>query len=233
MTNDISGLQGGVVQSKLDGTGLQWASQYNQFLSTGDLGIAGFDNSRPGESLDNTAVFYPVFNFGIIYSTYDNENIYIRDRSLMLGLSVDNLNRPLIGNPEFGNSRKEMLVRGFGSAKLEIAPRWFVHPSVYALYSRGSEQYNVGTYFSSLVSSVRSNNAVLIQMGLWYRIDDSIIILTGMQLDNLRLGVSVDWNTNSIDPFDRSGNRLSTYEISLTYNLDFANPLRHIPSPIL
>lgn len=220
----VFGLQGGIVQHTIDGTRLTWASQFNQYI--------GYDDTKIGEQLGANPVLYPTFNFGVIYSAFDNENRYIRDRSLLLGLSVDNLNRPIVSIDGLEGAKKSLLFKAFASSKIGLAPRWFIHPSAYVLYSQGSRQINTGLYLSTLVSSPKSNTAVNLQFGSWYRFEDSIIVLAGFEIDNLKLGFSFDLNTQSFDINNQLGANLPTYEVSLTYNLDLSTPLRNISSPI-
>lgn len=220
----VFGLQGGIVQHTIDGTSLTWGSQFNQYI--------GYDNTKVGEQLGANPVLYPTFNFGVIYSSFDNENRYIRDRSFLLGLSVDNLNRANVSIEGLEGARKSLLFKTFASMKLNLAPRWHIHPSGYVLYSQGSSQINAGVYFSTLVSSAKANTAVNLQIGSWYRLEDSIIILAGFEIDNLKIGFSFDLNTQSFDINDQLGANLPTYEVSLTYNLDLGTPLRNISSPI-
>lgn len=220
----IFGLQGGITEHRIDGSNLEWGSQFNQYW--------GFDDQFAGENVGSSPILYPTFNFGVIYTAYDNENRYIRDKSLVLGLSIDNLNRPNVQFDGFEGSRKSFLLKAFGSAKLPLSPRWYIHPSSYVLYSQGQEQINAGVYFTTFVSSTRSNTAVQLQVGSWYRLEDSIIVMTGFEVNNLRLGFSFDLNTQSFDVNSESAGGLPTYEISLTYNLDLSNQLRNISSPI-
>ncbi|MEO9485403.1 MAG: PorP/SprF family type IX secretion system membrane protein [Ekhidna sp.] len=220
----VFGLQGGIVEHRIDGTSLTWGSQFNKYI--------GFDNTRTGEEIGSNPVLYPTFNFGVIYTAFDNENRYIRDRNFMFGLSVDNLNRAVVSIDGLEGARKSFLFKAFGSSKLNIAPRWYIHPSAYVLYSQGSKQINAGLYFSTLVSSPKSNTAVNLQVGSWYRVEDSIIVLAGFEIDNLKIGFSLDLNTQSFDISDQLGANLPTYEVSLTYNLDLSTPLRNVSSPI-
>ncbi len=220
----VFGLQGGIVQHTIDGTRLTWGSQFNQYI--------GYDDTKVGEALGANPVLYPTFNFGVIYSSFDNENRYIRDKSLLIGLSVDNLNRANVSIDGLEGARKSLLFKAFASSKLSIAPRWYVHPSTYVLYSQGSNQINAGVYLSTLISSPRSNTAVNLQVGSWYRLEDSIIVLAGFEIDNLKIGFSFDLNTQAFDISDQLGANLPTYEVSLTYNLDLSTPLRNISSPI-
>ncbi len=220
----VFGLQGGLVQHTIDGTSLTWGSQFNRYI--------GFDNTQVGEELGANPVLYPTFNFGVIYSAFDNENRYIRDKAFLVGLSVDNLNRANVSIDGLEGARKSLLFKTFASAKINMAPRWYVHPSTYVLYSQGSYQVNTGVYFSTLISSPRSKTAVNLQFGSWYRLQDSIIALAGFEIDNLKLGFSFDLNTQSFDISEQLGADLPTYEVSLTYNLDLSTPLRNISSPI-
>ncbi|MEO9870991.1 PorP/SprF family type IX secretion system membrane protein [Ekhidna sp.] len=220
----VFGLQGGLVEHRIDGNSLTWGSQFSKYI--------GHDNTKVGESLGSDPVFYPTFNFGIIYTAFDNENRYVRDKSLILGVSVDNLNKPNVSIDGLDGAQKSLLFKAFGSSKLNLSPRWYIHPSAYVLYSQGSQQINAGLYFSTLVSSPRSNTAVNLQIGSWYRLEDSVIVLAGFEIDNLKIGFSFDLNTQSFDINDQLGANLPTYEISLAYNLDLSNPLRNISSPI-
>lgn len=220
----VFGLQGGLVQAQLDDTGLQWGAQFNKFI--------GYDNTRPSEFISTDPVTYPTFNFGMIFTSYDNDNYYIRDKSLLLGVSVDNLNKPKVTQDGFGVGEVKRVYKAFGSAKFELAPRIFVHPSGYALYSDGNRQVNAGLYMSTLVSSPRSKTALLLQVGTWYRLEDSIIVLAGFQIDDLRVGGSLDLNATSFDINRELGNNLPSYEFSLTYNFDLSKPLGNVSSPI-
>ncbi len=220
----VFGLQGGIVQNQIKGDNLTWGSQFSRYI--------GFDNSLTGEAVGSEAIIYPTFNFGIIYSSFDNSNYYVRDRSILLGLSVDNLNEPTVSQPGFGVTTRSRLFRAFGSAKFELAPRLAVYPSGYFLYADGNEQVNLGVYFSTLISAPRAFNSVVIQAGTWYRLDDSLIFLGGFQINDIRIGISADLNTTSFDISEALGSSLPSYEISLTYNLDLSNPLGNVSSPI-
>ncbi len=224
----VFGLQGGVVQQKI-GQNLRWGSQFSRYLSGG-----GFDGSLIGEGIGSRPILYPVFNFGMIYTAFDNTNFYIRDKTLTIGLSVDNLNRPKFSydNNGFIESQKFWLIKTFGSAKMELGPRWYIYPSAFFAYSQGVFQANAGTYFSTFVSSIRSNTAVMLQLGSWYRVGDSVIGMLGFQVENIRIGFSVELNdqTFGLERADVDG--LPTYEVSLTFNLNLESPMGNVSSPI-
>jgi len=220
----VFGLQGGVVQAQLDDSNLQWGSQFSRFF--------GYDNTRPSETISSDPVIYPTFNFGVIFTSFDNDNYYVRDKSLLLGVSVDNLNQPRVTQDGLGVGEVSRVFKAFGSAKFELAPRIYVHPSGYALYSDGSSQINAGLYMSTLISSPSATTALLLQVGTWYRLEDSIIVLAGFEINNMRIGGSMDLNASSFDINRELGNSLPSYEISLTYNFDLSKPLSNVSSPI-
>lgn len=220
----IFGLQGGITQTQIDGSNLEWGSQFSRYV--------GFDGSRSSELVNSSPIIYPTFNVGVIYSAFDNDNFYVRDKSVLLGVSVDNLNEPKVEGDGFGATQRYRVFRGFGSAKLDVAPRLYLHPSAYALYSRGNSQINAGLYMSTLVSSVRAKTAILIQTGAWYRFGDSIIVLGGFQINNFRVGGSFDLNTQAFDINNALGSSLPSYEISLTYDFSISDTFRNVSSPI-
>ena len=222
----IFALQGGVGQNRLSDSNLRWGSQYNPFL--GD----GFDGTLNGEDINTNPFTYPIFNFGVVYSAFDNENYYIRDKSLIAGISVDNLNKPRVGSGGLGDRRLPRLYKAFGSLKLPLSGRWYIHPSSYLLYSKGSTQINGGLSFSSMLSSVRAQNAVKLIVGSWYRVGDSVIVLMGVDIENFRVGGSVDLNTNSIGQNNELGSGFPTYEVSITYKLVRSSRISSLSNPI-
>jgi len=222
----VFGLQGGMAQQNLSDAGLQWGSQYNPYLGT------GFDNTRQGESLSADPVWYPVFNFGVLYTTYDNADYKIRDYAFTAGLSADNLNRPNNGLLDGGDSRETILFKAFSTFQFPLGARFYGHPSAYGLYSNGSTQINFGMYISTFLSSTRSNVAVELQTGAWYRLNDSFIGLIGVKVDQIKVGFSVDMNSTDLGLEQNAFGSFSAYEVSLTYNFELHKSYRRISSPI-
>lgn len=220
----IFGLQGGIVQNQLSDNNFQWGSQFSRYV--------GFDRVLGGESISTEPIYFPVFNFGIVYNIFDNDNYFIRDYALLLGASVDYLNQPKISSPGLGVTSRSRIYKAFAYSSFKLAPRWAVSPTGYILYSDGSSQINAGLYFSTFVSSPRAYNSVVLQAGSWYRLNDSIILLAGLKFNELSLGMSVDLNTTSFDINDALGDNLPSYEISLTYNIDLSKGVGNVSSPI-
>jgi type IX secretion system PorP/SprF family membrane protein len=222
------GLQGGIVQTGLDPNQLQWGSQFNRFLSTNQ----GFDNSLPTEVLDAQQVYYPTFNFGVVYTLFDNDDYLIRDKSFTVGLSVDNLNQPVTGSDVSGEIRKNMLFKAFGVGKFEISPRLYAFPSVLALSSGGRLQYNGGFYLATYLQSARSRTSAQLHVGSWYRISGSFIVLGGIQIEQIRISGSLDLNQNEIIQSEIFGEAPATFEVSLTYDFVKKSNIKKISNPI-
>lgn len=220
------GLQGGIVQTGLSDENILWGSQFNRYLSE------GYDRSLPSENLDGQNVYYPTFNFGMVFTAYDNNNIFVRDRSFTFGISADNLNRPVTGSNENGEIRKQILFKAFGSGKVELSPRFYLYPSFLGTYIGNSYQVNAGTYLTTLVNSVKSRTSILIHIGSWYRLKDSVILLGGFQVNQIRISGSYDLNTSQQGVAAVFGESDPTYELSLTYTLVRDKSYRKVSNPI-
>lgn len=222
----IFGVQGGVAQHDISDEGFQWGSQFNKYLSN------GYDGALSGESLSLAPVWYPLINFGVLYTTYDNDDYKIRDYSFSAGLSGDNLNRPKVGVVEETESRKAMLYKAFAVVQLPLGARFYGHPSAYALYSNGSTQLNVGMYVSTFISSSKSNVGVELQTGAWYRINDSFIGLVGLKVEQIKVGFSVDFNATDLGINQQLSGNVMAYEVSLAYSFELHKSYRRISNPI-
>mgnify|MGYP001804368950 CR=1 FL=1 len=186
------------------------------------------------DNLSAPQSLYPVFNFGVVYAAYDNNSFFVRDRSLTIGLSFDNLNQPTSGflETQFDDFRQDAIAKLFGFGKIELAPRYFLYPSFLGYTYNDQSQWNLGTYLSMAVQSVESKRAALVHIGTWYRIEDSFIFLAGFQIDQVRVSGSYDLNNTSITSIENLGDRPNTFEISVTYRLIKQLDSRKISNPI-
>ena len=222
----IFGVQGGVAQHDISDNGFQWGSQFNKYLSS------GYDGSLAGENLSFDPVWYPLINFGVLYTTYDNDDYKIRDYSLSAGISGDNLNRPKLGLLEGEEARRAMLYKAFAVVQLPLGARFYGHPSAYGLYSNGSTQLNVGMYVSTFISSSKAKVGMELQTGAWYRVNDSFIGLIGLKVEQIKVGFSVDFNATNQGVNEQLGTNLMAYELSLAYNFELHKSYRRISNPI-
>lgn len=222
----VFGIQAGYAQLNLSEDGYKWGSQFNQYLDD------GYDGSLAGEGLSFDPVWYPVINFGVIYSTYDNDDYKIRDYAFSAGISGDNLNRPKIGTVGDQDAKKAMLYKAFAVFQFPLGARFYGHPSAYILNSNGSTQLNVGMYVSTFVSSSKSNLGLELQTGAWYRVNDSFIGLIGLKIDQFKVGFSVDMNATDQGINEQIGGRVSAYELSLGYSFELHKSYRRLSNPM-
>lgn len=222
--NLIFGLQGGVVQNRVSMDGLRWASQYNPYI--------GFDNSLDSEDLGNLSSYYPVFNFGILYSSVDHQNALFRDRSFIAGLSVDNLNSPRRRIGDFYQAENPLVFKLISTAKFILKPKTYIHPSVLAVYTGQSYQVNLGTYLSHQVNSPASSTAFTLQTGAWYRVLDSFILLAGIKVNDISTGVSYNFNTNNFGGNEIYGQINPSFEISVGYDFNFTSKPSQVNNPL-
>lgn len=214
------GVQGGVIQNKLNFSGLKYGSQFNPYY--------GYDDSLPAELLADGSKFAPTFNVGMVLQTTDHRNPLLSQNALVLGVSVHSINQPADGFNSKAN--RPMQVKGIASARKKLGRQFFVHPSAYLLYMQGSVQINSGMYISRYVG--RSLSTVL-QVGAWYRFNDSFIFLTGIKHKQWKAGLSLDLNANTLTnneviPKDSR----STFEVSFSYRFQFKNVMVDVSNPL-
>ncbi|SNT07472.1 type IX secretion system membrane protein, PorP/SprF family [Ekhidna lutea] len=217
------GLQGGIVMNKLNTDGLQFGSQYNPYI--------GYDNTQQGEKLNENGNTYAIFNSGFIFSFTDHENPLLQQNAFLIGISADYLNKPktrLIAN---GVGRKASVIKTIATAKIRISRNLFIHPSSLILRKRGQFQFNNGMYFSTYVDPKATT---IVQIGGWYRVNDSFILLGGIRYKNMQVGGSIDFNSSSINSNEvivsDQGN--STFEISFSYSFNKLNSIIKVNNPL-
>ncbi len=210
--NLVFGLQGGVVQNKISLDQLQWGSQYNPYI--------GFDSSLGAEDLGKSTFYYPVFNFGIIYAARTEKNSLAGDKSLVIGLSADNLNAP---KSRFGGiylSDHPIFLKLITTAKVALNLKTAIYPSIFSIYSSKSYQLNIGSHISHQLNATDADREMIIQFGSWYRVMNSLTVMGGLKINNLSVGLSYDMNANNYSPDDVFKQITPAVEVSIGYNVN-------------
>ena len=215
------GMQGGVIQNKLNFSDLKFGSQYNPYF--------GYDDTLPSEVLNRDSRIVPTFNAGVVLHTSDHHNPLLSQNSFLFGLSIHNINRP--DNSFIGEARKPMQVKAVATARRKISSNIFIHPSGYILAYQGSYQLNGGLYLSRYLDAQLST---LVQLGAWYRYNDSFILLMGVKHKQFKTGVSVDFNSTLLSDNEVLATQMSrsTFEVSFTYDFAFKNILVDVTNPL-
>lgn len=220
----VFALQAGLVNRKIDGSNLQWGSQYNPYL--------GVDLNNPSEEISENLGIIPVVNMGLVFASFSSENVYFRDRSYMFGISLDNLNQPESGNFNGGEYKRPIMMKMNGFIEFKLKPRVSIHPSILILYQQGSYQINGGLYLSGLVSNVMSDVTLVLQAGIWYRVEDSVIGLMGMKVGKFRVSASMDFNTKGFNNHSSLGKLNNAFEIALGYEFSFDPKSVKVSNPL-
>ncbi len=215
------GLQGGIIQNKLDVSDLQFGSQYNPYI--------GYDNSLPVEDLSHYNNISPTFNYGMVFSKTDHHNPILSQNSMVLGVSFHNINQPRQGL--ISSSKMPLHFKGIVTARKKIQTDYFIHPSAYVLVSRGVYQLNAGLYLSKYFGMDLNT---MMQIGTWFRHKDSFIFLAGIQHQNWKTGISFDLNSTSINdnPVINTQRFAPTWELSFAYAFSFKDEIVRVTNPL-
>ncbi|MEX2230627.1 MAG: PorP/SprF family type IX secretion system membrane protein [Cyclobacteriaceae bacterium] len=214
-------LQFGLVQRQINMDALQWSSQYSAAL--------GYDASLPGENLISDRVTSPVINAGVIWRLVIDDHLG-PVKMYYSGFAVSNINRPR----GFFLDRRETpavlykihggYVHSFGNG-FEISPNYLVQ------YQKKT-QINVGGYGAYSLPAVTSKTItdLKVSLGLWYRIDDSFIVTSGISTSSWNVGISYDANASSLE---RSFQGANAFELSFAYKINIVKEMRKFSTPLL
>ncbi|MHB1922824.1 MAG: PorP/SprF family type IX secretion system membrane protein [Chitinophagaceae bacterium] len=193
------GFQVALVQKRLD---------FSKLIFENQLTSQGFDPTLPnGEYFSNPQISYPDYNVGILYNNQlgDNSNVY-------LGASYYHISRPqesFLG----GNNRisSRFTVHGGGSFPLESGIQFYT--SGLFMQQGSATEIDVGGALGFLVNGIPEAPTIL-YLGSWYRYADALNPYVGLEVNNIRVGVSYDVNVSSLQSasMHRGG-----MEISLIY----------------
>ncbi|MEQ8810033.1 MAG: type IX secretion system membrane protein PorP/SprF, partial [Imperialibacter sp.] len=129
-------------------------------------------------------------------------------------------------------SDNPILFKLVSNAKFIVTPKTYVHPSLLVAYSSQSYQVNFGTYLSHQINSTMSDVGLTLQVGTWYRLFDSFIVLGGFKINDFSAGVSYDLNSNTYRNNEIYGQIAPSFEVSLGYDFNFRNNPFKVNSPI-
>lgn len=205
------GIQGGFVQSKLDGNNLQWGSQYNQ-LTGYDPGIT------PSLGQFNSQTTYPAFSAGLVWHHTAKTSYYNNGKYRgFIGISLANLNRPNTSLFTAYTSRAPLIYRVQGGIDYQIRNLQIAHNALW-ISSNNAYHFNFGTYVISPVTSLLNLNANTLKLllGAWYRFQDAFVLSTGLQAKRINIALSYDLNKVSMGSNTLSG---GAYEVSVSYRI--------------
>ena len=200
------GIQGSLVQKRIDVSKLQFGDQFD--IAGGTI------SSATQEKIGNTDVNYPTFAAGITYTgrITDNSTAYA-------GVSTYHLNTPtesfFTGNDSVKIHRRYTAFLG-GSFRLN-ENIYLYASSLYQQQAKATE-IMVGGAIGFVLNpgyDMEFSKATILYAGAWYRNADAICPYIGLDFKKATLGLSYDVNVSSFAP--ATGSR-GGYELSLIFN---------------
>ncbi len=175
----------------------------NQF--DGELFDASFAN---GEPIGNDKASAIDISAGINVLKRLKENFNIG-----FGIGAMHINQPLLSFVKVGSVKYGQLLSAFLIADYGLSKQLSIQPSI--TYAKQKSLTEIGAG-SMLAYSLKYNKSGVqnLKCGVFYRIDDAIIIQAGAGYRNLNIGLSYDIN---ISEFERATNKRGATEISLSY----------------
>ena len=198
--------------------GLQLSYAYQTDLGEGQLGIgasagmfqSGLDggNLNPADPENFATESGSAMDFG--------GGLYYNTRDVYIGLSTLHITEPTIENEEniLGLSRHYFLLAGYNH---EINPLVSLNPSIYLKSDGSTSQLDVN-------AMIKYNKKIW--GGVSYRLDEGIVLLTGMNLnDDLKFGIAYDVVLNGIQ------NNSLEFMLGYSFKVDYDRPVRSYKNP--
>lgn len=201
------GVQGGIQQSKTGS--FTFADQYiNAVYQDGSTSV---DNNLQ----DQTKVV-PDFNAGLFYN-----GAVTKKTTLFAGVGFFHLFEP---KEQFGDGSNSVLPRRYvvhAGAQLDLTKLISLYPGVIYMAQAKDREINLGTNvgFHVKVDSSNARKNVTLFLGGWYRVQDAVILMTGIEWSRIRVGFSYDARLAHGDKdFSlTNANTRGAFEVSLIY----------------
>lgn len=213
------GVMGGYYNKVVDESRFQWGSGFDPSL--------GWDpSSLPNTSSTVSQASYLDINAGVLV-VHDLEKEVGTDRSeIYLGASTYHLNSPDESLIEGSESVLPVRVNLNLGALLPIKSHIGLSPNLLYVLQGDNNQVNAGMYLTYYFLGVQGNGLAPnnIELGAWYRLEDSFIFNVGMGNEIYHLGFSYDMTTSNLR-YSSNGN--SAYEISVKLQKPHKKTERH------
>jgi type IX secretion system PorP/SprF family membrane protein len=214
-------LQFGVLQRQINMDGLQWSSQYSS--------VMGYDPSLPGESLISEQVTSPVIHAGLMWRlVIDNRLEPVK--MFYQGFAASNLNRPQ-GFYMEEKDAPSVLYKLHGGYMHSFSNGFEVSPNYLIQYQKQT-QINIGAYGAYSLPTVTSRNVMdlKVSLGMWYRLDDSVIVTSGLSTAKWNVGFSYDANSSSLERYFQGAN---AFEVSFMYRISVMKHAKRFSTPLI
>ncbi|HKG68873.1 MAG TPA: PorP/SprF family type IX secretion system membrane protein [Segetibacter sp.] len=186
------------VNKRIDFTKLTFDNQWNGKF---------FDISAPsGEPFVTNQVSYFSLQAGVNYAYFPNENTYLN-----IGFSASNINRPKESFFTDGleDTRIATRLTTFLNGSFRASDAWILNPNVYV--SKMTTTWEIVAGGTGQRDLSGNGNTQLI-MGAYYRVNDALIPVVGLQKSGYKFTFSYDATASSLRNYNQSR---GAYEMSI------------------
>ena len=159
-----------------------------------------------GESISSETKNYTDLGMGInrVFSFISSE--------LNMGYSVFHINNP---NRSFISDEDKLALQHQFSTllKYQLSEQWQLIPSAHFMTQRKQRELMLGSLVRFDISEYYYQS-IQLETGAYYRVDDALTCLIGIQFEQSYLAFSYDWNTSDLVP---ATNRLGAWEFSFSH----------------
>ncbi|MEO6845521.1 MAG: PorP/SprF family type IX secretion system membrane protein [Ginsengibacter sp.] len=220
---------GGVIVRDVAGTGSLTSTQvyasaaYHQMLGLSSLLTAGFNLGWANKRIDQSKLTFPdqfdgqFFNntlptsvqllnnsssyfdmqVGLNYAYFPTKNIYIN-----AGYSIQHVNRPKETFFEEGDDARISIRNiAFLNAIIKTSDVVIINPAAYFTTQAGATEFSLGMNAAYDLSGDGSKQII---GGLFYRYNDAVIPMVGLEISNIRFTFSYDVTTSSLKNYNHS-----------------------------
>lgn len=183
-----AGFNVGWANKRIDPFNLKYPDQFNGKF---------FDYTLPTNVvLTNNNVSYLDVQAGMNYAYFPQENVYIN-----AGYSIQHVNRPkeTFFNDNSNSGIIPMRHIGFINAILKVQDRVIINPNAYFTTQAGSTELVFGLNGNYNLSEFGEKQLVA---GLYYRLNDAIIPMVGLEVGTLKFTFSYDVTMSSLNKYN-------------------------------
>lgn len=185
-----AGFNLGWANKRIDQTNLKFPDQFDGKF---------FDNSLPTSVvLVNNNISYFDMQAGMNYAYFPTDDIYIN-----AGYSIHHVNRPK--ESFFADRSADAIIPmrhiAFANAILKVHPNVIINPNIY--FTTQAKAFNLVAGLNANYNLSAIGEAQLIA-GVYYRYNDAVIPMVGLEINNIRFTFSYDVTTSSLKNYNNS-----------------------------
>ncbi|MBN4052226.1 MAG: hypothetical protein COC01_04880 [Bacteroidetes bacterium] len=191
------GLQGGFFQRSIDLSKLKFADQYDY--------DAGDYTQATGEVISGFKVTKADFQAGITYLHNNPEKLLINS-----GLSFFHLTEP---DASFIGTIDRIPLRSVAHSDVlvKITDKDYIGPQLLFMYMKRASEFTFGGIYKHVMDT---ESDIVISFGSYYRFQDALLLISEIEYDNWKVGISYDINVSRLHV---ASNHRGGFEISIIY----------------